>query len=125
MLKLPFTLPAGWLRAFGYPGSRRLVGLYWEPSGDKACYDDGISSACGLCDNWMYLNFIHRPALARWLDENGVHLGNSDEPSRHWLVADAGTGDLYAAPRREAYSVLLSQRLPEGQAAGHDLGGAS
>lgn len=113
MLKSPFTLPAGWLRAFGYPGNRRFVALYWEPSGDEACYDDGVSSACGSCDNWLYLDFIHQPALARWIDENGLCLGNSDEPARHWLVADAATGDLYAALRREAYSVLLAQRPPE------------
>ena len=43
MLKAPFRLPDGWLRSFGYPGARRFVALFWEPAGDEACYDDGVS----------------------------------------------------------------------------------
>jgi len=76
--KAPFTLPAGFLAAFGYPGSRRFVSLFWEPSGDEACYDDG------------------------------------DEPAQHWLVVDALTGDLYAAPSREGSAVVRQQQLPGG-----------
>ena len=114
LLKAPFQLPPGFLTSFGYPGGRRFVGLYWEPCGDEACYDDGASSACGCCDNWLYLGFIHRPDVHRWLGENGLHLGNSDEAARHWLVADAQTGEVRAATRREACWILLHQRLPEG-----------
>ena len=47
MLKAPFPLPAGFLAAFGYSGGRRFVALFWEPCGDEACYDDGVSYACG------------------------------------------------------------------------------
>jgi hypothetical protein len=112
LYKAPFRLPAGFLAAFGYPGGRRFVALYWEPSGDEACYDDGESYACGLCDNGLYLGFVHQPHVGRWLQENGVHLGNSDEEARHWLVADALTGDLYAAPRREASFIVRTQQLP-------------
>ena len=114
MLEAPFRLEDGWLRRFGYPGTRRFVALFWEPCGDEACYDDGISSACGLCDNWLFLAFIHRADVRRWLDEHCLHLGNSDEPARHWLVADARTGGLYAAPRREASAVVRQQQLPGG-----------
>lgn len=112
MLKAPFRLPAGWLTAFGYHQGRRFVDLYWEPCGDEASYDDGVSSACGLCDNWSYLGFIHQQHVYRWLEEHGINLGNSDEPAKHWLIADALTGELYAAPRREALAVLLAQQLP-------------
>ncbi len=111
-LKAPFLLPPDFLAAFGYPGRRRFVALYWEPCGDEACYDDGVSSACGLCDNWAYLGLVHRPDVWRWLDENAIHLGNSDEPARHRLVVDAGTGEVYAAPRQEALSILHQQHLP-------------
>jgi hypothetical protein len=114
VLKAPFRLDDGWLRRFGYPGGRRFVGLYWEPCGDEACYDDGTSSACGMCDNWLYLGFVHRADVGRWLDGNGIILGNSDEPARHWLVADALTCDLYAAPRRDASAVVRHQQLPGG-----------
>jgi hypothetical protein len=112
LLQAPFPLPPGFLIAFGYPGRRRFVGLYWEPSGDEACYDDGVSSACGVCDNWLYLDLVRQPHVRRWLDEQGFNLGSSDESARHWLVADALTNGLYAAPRREAHAVVLAQQLP-------------
>jgi hypothetical protein len=47
ILKAPFILPPDFLASFGYRRGRRLVALYWEPCGDEACYDDGVSSACG------------------------------------------------------------------------------
>jgi hypothetical protein len=115
-LKAPFRLPPGFLGTFGYPGGRRLVALYWEPSGDEACYDDGVSYACGLSDNWLFLGFIRQADVRRWLDENGLNLGSSDEPASHWLIADALTCDLYAATSREAHAVVCGQRLA-------DLGG--
>ena len=112
--KAPFTLPPGFLTAFGYPGGRRFVALFWEPSGDEACYDDGASYACGLCDNGLFLRFIHRADVHRWLDEHGLHLGSSDEPARDRLIADALTRDLYAAPCKEAGTIVRQQRLQGG-----------
>jgi hypothetical protein len=41
-------------------------------------------------------------------------LGNSDEPARPWLIADALTGDLYAAPSREVSAVVRPQQLSGG-----------
>jgi hypothetical protein len=102
ILKAPFTLPLSFLPAFGYRGGRRVVALFWEPSGDEACFDDGQSYACGLCDNWLYLGFGRRPEVRRWLDEHGAHLGDSDESAQHWLLVDAGTGEVYAAPPSDA-----------------------
>jgi hypothetical protein len=113
MLKAPFRLAVGWLTAFGYPGGRRFVGLFWEPCGDEACYDDGVSYACGLCDNWSYLHFIHQQHVYRWLEEHALNLGNSDESARHWLIADASTGELFAAPVRQAHALVRAQRLPD------------
>jgi hypothetical protein len=116
IVKAPFSLPPGFLAAFGYSGGRRLVGLFWEPCGDEACYDDGVSYACGCSDNWLYLRFIRQPQVGEWLGCQGINLGSSDEAAKHWLVADALTGDLYAAPSREASAIVRSQRL-------RDLGG--
>lgn len=110
--KAPFRLPPRFLTAFGYAGSRRFIALYWEPGGDEACYDDGESFACGMCDNGLYLGFVYQPHVGTWLNENGIHLGDSEREARHWLVTDAQTGDLYAAPRREASLVVRTQRLP-------------
>jgi hypothetical protein len=116
ILKAPFRLPPGFLAAFGYPGGRRLVALFWEPCGDEACYDDGQSYACGSSDNWLYLRFIRQPQITAWLGGQDIHLGSSDETATHWLIADAVTGDLYAAPSTEARAIVRSQGL-------RDLGG--
>ncbi|QEL17855.1 hypothetical protein [Limnoglobus roseus] len=112
MLKAPFRLPDGWLAAFGYPGSRRFVALYWEPCGDESCFDDGVHSACGLCDNWLYLSFKSQPHVLKWLDEHDIHLGDSERPARHWIVADATTGEVFVAERRAAFAVVHEQRFP-------------
>ncbi len=117
LLKAPFRLPSGFLAAFGYTCGRRFVALYWEPCGDEAAFDDGISSAVGMSDNWLYLDFIRQAEVRQWIDANRLNLGSSDEPAQHWLVADTTTGDLYAAPRRLAHAVVHQQQLPDqGQA---------
>jgi hypothetical protein len=109
----PFRLPPGFLPAFGYPYGRRFVALYWEPCGDEAAFDDGVSAAVGMSDNWLFLGFIRQPQVREWLDANGLNLGNSDEAATHWLIADAETGDLFAATSREASAVVRSQVLPD------------
>ena len=113
MLKAPFLLPPNFLSAFGYRNERRWVALFWEPCGDEACFDDGQSYACGCCDNWLYLKFTRQPDVRRWLDQNDIHLGNSDEPARQWLVVDAITGEVFALVRHEARAMLLRQELSE------------
>src|SRR5262245_23840018 len=112
-LKAPFTLLPGFLPAFGYHGGRRFVALFWEPCGDEACYDDGQNYACGSCDNWLFLDFVQRPDVSAWLDENGLNLGNSDEAALHWLIVDAQTKEVFAAPRQEARATLLRQGLSD------------
>jgi hypothetical protein len=127
LLKAPFKLPPGFLADFGYPGGRRLVAMFWEPCGDEACFDDGVSYACGMSDNWLFLDFIRQADVRRWLDENRLNLGNSDEPAQHWLIADAETGEVYAAPSREASAIVRQQQLPKlgtGQGIGENGEGA-
>jgi hypothetical protein len=113
LVKAPFRLPPGFLAAFGYASGRRFVALYWEPCGDEAAFADGASSAVGMSDNWLFLGFLHQADVWRWLDENDLNLGSSDEPATHWLIADALTGDLYAAPSRVASAVVRCQKLPD------------
>ncbi len=115
IVKAPFRLLPDFLHAFGYSGGRRLVALFWEPCGDEACYDDGVSYGCGLCNNWLYLRFVHRPEVRIWLDHHGINLGNSDETAAHWLVIDCCTGDAYAAPCAAARRIVRSQVIPADQ----------
>jgi hypothetical protein len=120
ILKAPFRLPPGFLAAFGYAGSRRLVALFWEPCGDEACFNDSVSYACGCSDNWLYLRFVRQPEVRQWLDANSINLGNSDEPADHWLIADAEKGDLFAVPEREARAIVRQQQRPQaGKRAGN------
>ncbi len=114
MLKAPFRLPDGWLRSFGYSGGRRFVALFWEPCGDEASYDDGMSSAIGMSDNWLFLGFIRQPQVRQWLDQNRLDLGSSDESAQHWLIADASTGELFAAPVEQAHAIVRAQRVFDG-----------
>lgn len=111
-LKAPFALPSDFLRTFGYPGSRRFVALYWTSFGDEACFDDGQRSACGLGDNWAYLGFVRRKDVWAWREENGIHLGNSEEEAKHWLVVDAETGEVFTALWREARQAVIWQEIP-------------
>src|SRR5262245_53750562 len=113
IVKAPFRLPSDFLGRFGYAGNRRLVALYWEPSGDEACYEDGVSFACGCCDNWLYLDFIRQPEVQAWLAHHCIHLGSSDEPAEHWLIADASNCELYAASRLDALRIVRGQRTPK------------
>ncbi|HYH69257.1 MAG TPA: hypothetical protein VD866_31480 [Urbifossiella sp.] len=111
LVKAPFTLPTDFLRYFGYDGGRRFVGLYWEPSGDESCYDDGVSSACGMTDNWLFLGFGRRPDVAAWLSGNGLHLGDSEAEAKHWLVVDGVSGEVHAGHWRDARRVLIRQDI--------------
>jgi hypothetical protein len=113
MFTAPFRFPPDFLAAFGYRAGRRFVALFWEPSGDEACYHDGLNYACGACDNWLYLDFMRRPEVRRWLDENGINLGSSDEAGQHWLIVDSLTGEVRAAPGREALLVIRCQQFPD------------
>ena len=65
-----------------------------------------------MSDNWLYLGFTRQPQVREWIDQHGLDLGSSDDSARHWLVADASTGDIFAAPVREAQAVVRAQRLP-------------
>lgn len=111
LVKSPLSLSPGFLDAFGYAYSRRFVALYWEPCGDEACYSDGVSSTCGCCDNFMYLNLVRQPELRLCLYANGFNLGSSDEPATAWLLADRLTGILYVGPKNEVHAILLEQRI--------------
>jgi hypothetical protein len=45
-------------------------------------------------------------------DEACFDLGDSERLARHWLVADAVTGELVAAERREAFVIVHEQQFP-------------
>jgi hypothetical protein len=112
LLKAPFLLPPDLRPRFRPQLGRRFVAIFWEPvEGEKDSHEEG--HACGLCDNWPLDELVRRPEVKAWLDENGIHLGNSDEEARHWLVVDVQTREVYAVPSDDALTILLRQSLPE------------
>jgi hypothetical protein len=112
LTQAPFRLPPGWLRYFGYSGPRRYVGLYWEPCGDEACFTDGQTTRCGA-DHWLLLDLLRRADVRRWVGQHGIHLGDSEREATHWLIADAATNEVYAAPWMDARLWVSFQTLPE------------
>src|SRR5207248_878794 len=104
ILKAPFELPPGFLTAFGYPHARRYVALFWERCGDEACYHDGVWSACGCCDNWAYLGFIHT-ADREW--------GCTDE--RRADRTSVRCADEFSSPRRPGPCKACSANRLRGQ----------
>ena len=108
----PFALPAGFLRRLGYDHGRRLVGVYWQPAGDEAVFDDGVISLTGA-DPWTYLELVRRPEVEAWLDGQAINLGNSEEPATHWLLVDGWTEQGYVSPATAARDKLRTQRLEE------------
>jgi hypothetical protein len=113
LIPAPLPLPPGFLVAFGYRGTRRFLALYWEPCGDESCYCDGVSTAVGMTDDWLYLDFIRQPHVLRWREEHDLDLGSSDGEAKDWLVVDSSTGKLFAAPRMEAHSIVVRQQLAD------------
>jgi hypothetical protein len=111
-IKAPFSLPSGFLRAFGCPTPRRFVALFWTSLGDESCWDDGQSSACGLSDNHIYLTFLRRKDVWAWRDAHELNFDNSDEEAEHWLVVDADTGEVYASSVGDARVIVSHQALP-------------
>lgn len=50
--------------------------------------------------------------MRAWLDGSDLHLGNSEEEARHWLIADAETNEVWAAPWMDARLFVSFQTLP-------------
>ena len=108
----PFEVPTDFLRRLGYDYGRRLVGVYWEPAGDEAVFDDGVLSLTGA-DPWTYLELVRQPEVATWLDEQAINLGNSEESATHWLLVDGLLDRGYVSPAAAARDKLRTQRLEE------------
>ena len=108
----PERSPTNFLRRLGYDHGRRLVGVYWQPAGDEAVFDDGAISLTGA-DPWTYLELVRQPRVEAWLDEHQVNLGNSEEPATHWLLVDGWTEQGYVSPAAAARDKLRTQRLEE------------
>jgi len=112
ILKTPFQVSPSFLSTFGYDRGRRFVGIFWDASCDASGFHDGTVSACGLSNNYLFLDFVHRPEVCQWITRNRVHLGDSSVAARHWLVIDFCTQDVYAVSRRVAQMILRLQQFP-------------
>lgn len=108
-------LPVNWDRAFGYRGSARYIGAWWEPAGDEARYNDGIVAADG---DWrVFQRLVDGPLIIgiwRALRSEGGRfaLGSSEEPATHMLIVDRWGRRVFVLPKRAAQRFLEAQYAP-------------
>ena len=81
----------------GYSGPARVIGVWWEPCGDEACWMDGVTTMCGA--EWhVYLNLVQalEPALVAYFGtiDGRYRLGSSDATATHMLLFDHETGEV-------------------------------
>jgi hypothetical protein len=112
VIPFPFALPADFLRRLGYDHGRRLVGVYWQPAGDEAVFDDGVISLTGA-DPWTYLELVRRPPVADWLAEHDISFGGCDEPATHRFPVDGMTPAGHVSPAAATRDTLRTHRLEE------------
>lgn len=101
-----FFCPVEFWPALGYDGGARFVGIYWEPGGDEACWNDGRMGLVGA--NWPAYELLIEHNF-RWNEDDG--LGSSEDSARFWLVIDrrAERENAWRVPAEVAYDVLRRQ----------------
>lgn len=103
--QIPVELPKSFEEALGCPGSLKWVAFYWEPCGDEAMYDDGVTS--GDC-NWEgYLAFMRHPRVGPWPFD--YDFGSSDSEATHWLLCDLESREVYVGEKEEVKAFLVSE----------------
>lgn len=108
--EFPFELPKGFLARLRYPHGKRYVLLYWTYGGDELVWDDGEHWACGQADNWVWLNFMHRMDVTKWLMDRKITFGDLDDgdTKQHRLLIVDNKG--YVAPPATARRIVQQQR---------------
>jgi hypothetical protein len=112
VVPLPFALPPAFLPRLGYRFERNLVGVYWEPLGDEAVWDDGVHSYVGA-DRYVYQELSQNRLIRAWLWEHEINLGSSDEPPTHWLLVERARNLGYIRRLPGARDKVRTQRINE------------
>jgi hypothetical protein len=112
LIPVPFDLPPAFLERLGYHHGRRIVGVWWERSGDEVAFTDGVHGLVGA-DHYVYWGLTRRPEVRAWLAENGINLGNSEQRPTHWLLIDRAADRAYVCDASSALDHVRTQILEE------------
>jgi hypothetical protein len=85
----------------GYRGDKSAVCFWWERDGDELAWFDGQSMACGMGDNWKFLD---------WLRDNramtALQIGDSDNKAVNVILYDMANDRLALIEKNKAFRAL-------------------
>lgn len=102
--EIPVPAPPTLMQLIGYPGSARLVALYYM--GSKATWNDGLASATFSFYN-AYAPLINHPVMAIHLFD--VDLGSDDARPTHALLCDRTSAKLFVGEFDHVQRALSAQ----------------
>lgn len=105
--RLPLKAPPGFEEWLGYTGNAEKVAFYWEPCGNRCCYNDGHRVAAGTLNDSAWMVFCGHPAVSPLL--TAYDFGGQDRTAVEWLILDRSTRSLVIADCREAIDLLADQ----------------
>lgn len=106
----PVAAPPMLEEAIRYSGISDFVAFFWEPSGDEACFSDGMTTLCGA-GHWGYLGFVNHPSVYLLIFTKGYDFGSSEESARHWLLLERKTRRLWVGNRGRVEQFLRANAL--------------
>ena len=107
-LKIPFPNPY----ALGYRGNRSTVAFWWEAGGDELACFDGQFLTCGMCDNYMFL---------QWFRDNGwmmttFKIGDCETEAENCIVVDMAKERIAVMDKNETFKALRDAFFQEATA---------
>jgi hypothetical protein len=112
LIPVPSDLPPAFLERLGYHHGRRIVGVWWERSGDEVAFTDGAHGLVGA-DHYVYWELTRQPRVRAWLSEHAINLGNSEQRPTHWLLIDRATDRTYVCDVASARDRVRTQILED------------
>lgn len=96
--------PPGLAQTFGYAGSGRYVGFWWEHCSDDLCLSDGRTMSCGMGHWSAWKLYLEHPAVLPFLDP--YFFGANDAPPTHALIIDQSKNRIKVGAQAEVISFL-------------------
>jgi hypothetical protein len=113
---LQITLPAGFVKAFGYHGSARHVAVGWIPLLEELRWSDDGHAHFGIASAWQELRSDPVADLALL----PFDYANETWRVRPWLLIDRYTGGVSFGSPADIWAVLEQQCFPQASLASLD-----